>query len=389
MIPTQSLLTVKRLMICVLTLSVFIMGFYLLSVSSFRGKDSYLTILDKGLFETQSSNGDAPFTVSKIIEFRAPFTMMDADLLDMNTLAFTNSNPKVKNSVQTGIYDISKNTLNTEFDQQNQVMESHTSVSNDGKMILASYKTKKDGLSKTIVYEVNTNRKLSLSNGVFAAEWLSDSTRFVGMDDFLFIQDIKTGKREDLLKISDVFGAIPESFLELKVLKDGQTASIMYNTVGIINVLKVDLNTGDHVKQTLSGQFFYASPIHNKAIALVARINNQEGLYLYDVSNHSIELLIDLTNKKLFDISISEDGKRIAYSLLNAKSGGYGTEGTEGTEVHAAYLDHNQIQSNEVVYKELNHLIDKLIWTKDSQMLYCFQRNTKDTTILRILFKTY
>ncbi|NHN35259.1 TolB family protein [Paenibacillus agricola] len=380
--PAISIKKVRSFMICVLILSVFITGFHLLSILPFRGEATYLTTLDKGLFKAEATNrGETPFAVSKIVRFIAPFHIVDSDLLDMNTLAFTSSNPEAKNLVQTGIYDLSTNLLSYEFDKQNQITESKISISNDGKLILATYESKEGGLSKTYVYDAATNKKLSIFNGVFAAEWLPDNIRFVGMDDYLFIQDIKTGMRENILKISDYAGKLPNLFFDLKLLKDGQTAGIFYNSIGTTHVLKVDINTKNPMKQTLNGQLHYAFPIDNKALAVVGQFNNRYGIYLYDITNNSLELLIDLTNQKLLDISISQDGKKIAYSVMNMDTGWY------GIEVHAAYLDHNQVTSNEVVYKDLNHFVDKLLWTKDSQMLYCFQRNTNDTTIFRILFK--
>lgn len=380
---TNSLSKVRSVAICFLTLLVFIAGFYLLSNATFRSKDSYLTLLDKGLFLSESSNKDErPFAVSKIIEFNAPFQTEASDLLNLNTLAFTSRNPEVDNSVQTGIYDLSKNAISTKFDEENQVMgNSHISVSNNGKRMMSSYQNKQDGSSKIFIYDVVTNKKINTYNGIFMADWLPDNVRFVGTDDYLFIQDTQSGRRENVLKLSDVVGAVPLDFLELKIMKDGQTVGIMYNTIGVIHVVKVDLNTKDYVKQSIDGQFFYANSVDNNTLVVEAQINKQTALYRYDITDNSMELLMDITNQKLFNITVSEDGKYLAYSVMNARTG------DTGAEIHAVYLDSNQIRSNEVIYHDLTHFIDELIWTKDNKMLYAIQRNTDGTTILRILFK--
>jgi hypothetical protein len=356
----------------------FIAGFHLLSSFSFRGKNSYLTTLDKDLFKVQSSDHqDNPFAISRIVKFTVPFNLLDSDLLNLNTFAFTNR--EVNNSVKTGIFDLSKNLLTYEFNQQNKVTNSKVSVSADGKMIIASY-TGTNGV--TNVYDAATNKKLYTLSGVFSATWLPDSIRFVGMDDYLFVQNTKTGQRENLLKIPEYVGKVPKSPLSLFVLKDGQTVCLYYHN-GVDNLLSVDLNTGKQWNKTLKGKFFNLVPIDNTNIAAEGFVDGQYGIFLYNVTNDSLEPLIDLKQKKLIQIGVSPDGKKLAYSIIKSDTGGY------GVEIHAVYLNNNNaINRDEVIYKESNQFIDKLIWTKDSKMLYCFQRDTDGTNIYRIMFKS-
>ncbi|MGF9911545.1 hypothetical protein ABEX47_22065 [Paenibacillus ehimensis] len=363
-----------------LILGVFIAGFHLLSSLSFRGKASYLTTLDKELFQRPSSNhGENPFAVSRIVKFTIPFNLLESDLLNMNSLAFTSSSREVKHSVQTGIYDMSKNQLTHEFDQQNGVKDSKISVSADGKMILVSYMGMEDRPGATYVYEATTNSKRYTFNGTFAATWLPDSLRFVGMDDYLFVQNIKTGQRENLLNLTEYAGKHPKTSLSFYVLNDGQTVCL-YSDVGNANLLLVDLETGKQWSSTLKGQIFNLVPIDNTNTAAVGLFEDQLGIFLYDAATNSLEPFIDLNNQKLIHISVSQDGKKLAYSILKNNVGGY------GVEVHAVHLNNKKIISHEVIYKESNQFIDKLLWSKDSQMLYCFQQNTDGTTLYRITF---
>jgi hypothetical protein len=168
------------------------------------------------------------------------------------------------------------------------------------------------------VYDAVTNKKLYAFSGTFSATWLPDSIRFVGMDDYLFIQDTKTGQRENLLKISEYVGKFPKDPLRLFVLQDGQRVCLYYYN-GVDNLLSVDLKTGKQWNHTLKAAY-------------------------------------------RFDETEINSYQRIA-----------------GWQKNSLY--------HEVIYKESNQFIDKLIWTKDSTMLYCFQQNTDGTNIYRIMFK--
>ncbi|MFM1652137.1 hypothetical protein ACI7RC_08550 [Brevibacillus sp. B_LB10_24] len=372
----------KSLMVLVMILCALIAGFHVLSGLSLRDGDSYLTVLDKDLFKIlPSDNEEPPFAISKIVKFTIPFKLRESDLLSINTFVFTRSNPQKKNSVEAGIYDMSKNLVMSNFDPQNQVKSSKVSVSADGKMILVTYMGTEDKTNITYVYDASTNKKLYAFNGVLSAQWLPDSHRFVGMDDYLFIQDTKSGNREDLLKISEVAGKDPKTLMSLNLLKDGRTVCLS-NDNDNTHMLFVDLETKQQRQKSLKGHFFDAVPVGHTKMAAAGLFQDQFGIFLYDVKSESLEQLIDLKNQKLIHISVSQDGKKLAYSVLK-----YNTEGF-GTEIHAVSLNDNQFINDEVIYKASNQIIDLLIWSKDSRMLYCYNRNTDNTAIYRISFKS-
>ncbi|WP_248923906.1 hypothetical protein [Paenibacillus hamazuiensis] len=368
------------LMVLIAILCAFIAGFHWLSGLSFRDGASYLTVLDKDLFKVQSTNNEEnPFAVSKIVRYTIPFHLLESDLLSMNTIVFTRPNPQMKYSVETGFYDMSKNMIIGDPDQQNQVRSSSISVSADGKMILVSYIGTDDKLNVTYVYDAAANKKLYALDGTFSAQWLPDGIRFIGMDDYLFVQDAKSGKREDLLKISEFAGKNPKTSLSLTQLKDGRTVCLYYNNDNT-RLLTVDLETKKQSKISLKGQFFDAVPVGDTKLAATGLFQDQYGIFLYDMKSDTPEPLIDLKNQKVTDMSVSQDGKKLAYSVVKSDTAGY------GTEIHALSLNDNQIVNHEVIYKESNQFIDKLIWSKDSQMLICYQRNTDGAAIYRISF---
>lgn len=370
----------KSFMILLIILSAFVMGFYIFSnLYSYKSRDSHSVILDKKLFKQEVSNSEQDyFAVSKIVKFTLPYSITDYDLLDINTIAFMGLNLKDTSlTVKTGIYDMTRNLLTQEVDQQSWVNKSTISVSPDGKMLLSSYYSKVDGLNNAYVYDFLTKRKLWAMNGVSAAGWLPDNSGVIGVDGYLFFQDIKTGKRENLLDLSGYVDKVAKASLRLIMLKDAQNVCLTYSKQdGSTGTLIVDVKTGKRSEINTKAYFFQTVPSYDKNMVVTGGVDDRFGLYSYDLTNNSLKELATLPNQKLA-ICISQDGKKVAYSVIRS-------DGVN--EIHAALVNDDTVTNDEVIYRS-PEIIDKLMWTKDSRMLYCSQRNIDSTTIYRILFK--
>jgi len=374
----------------VIILSGFIIGFFIFSnLYSYRNKNSNTTTLDRDLFNVKTSNNeDNHIVVDKITKFIIPYILMDYDFLDINTIAFTSLDKNDNTSyVKTSIYDIRKKMLTYKSNDENPTNGSKIHISMDGKMILTSYNINytNNKLSKTCIYNVSTKKLLKTFNGVGTSAWLPDNSGFVGIDNYLFVQNIKTNERKNLFKLpEDKKSFFNGNNLILKISEDVEKACLSYNN----NVIMVDIRTGKLIKFIMKGPII---ALNDKNIAIISsEINNDYGLYLYDIKNKSYKKI--MVNKKIFQVDISPSGKKIVYATLT-------NDGK--TEIHVAYLSNDKIINDVVIYKDLRNII-YLRWSRDSQMLYFVTQNVAtiqmqkkegynirgNTLIYRISFKS-
>lgn len=360
-------------------LSSFIVGFQVFGkLYSDGGKGSNLTVLDKSLFNTTAENNH--FTVDKIVKFVVPYSIKAYDLLDINKISFVSMDIKKSPlNAAAGIYDMAKGLLDDELNQQSSINESTISVSPNGKMLLTSYYSKDDMPNKTYVYDVLMKKNISIFSNVSEAKWLPDSSGFVGIDEHLFVQNIKTGERHNLLRIKDYINNDPKGILNLIILKDGQTVCLTYrNLEGSTSIVTVDIKTGKVYKVNTKGSFYHIFPLNDSNIAVLGAVNDKYGLYSCDLRNNTFKQLINMDsgNEKFGGISISEDSKNIAYDVI--RNNGI-------NEIHAASLVNNEkLEDDEVIYRD-SKFIEQPMWTKDGSMLYFFQRNADNTIIYRVL----
>jgi len=362
-------------------LSVFIVGFQILnSHYSYGDKESYLTLVDKNIYNAKSVDSKhGPFEADKIVRFIVPFYIKEYDLLDINKIAFISTdlkdNPYSNNA---GIYDLVKGDLDSGLDQKCKSTESTIGISPDGKMILTSYSSKKEGPGKTYLYDIAMKKNVLTINNVVWVKWLPDSSEFAGVDEYIFVQDAKTGKRENLLKVSDYINKDRNIAQSLQVLKDGRTVCLAYSDKnGDSGIVSVDRTTGIPNQVKVVGGVYGVTAIGDKNIAILGTIDDKYGLYSYNLKSNSYLQLVDLglQDQKIGDFCVTNDGKKIAYCVLN-----HG-----GTEIHAAALDNNKLINDEVVYRDSEY-IEKLVWTKDGRMLYFLQQTADGTNIYRVLF---
>ncbi len=372
----------SSLIVLLIILGIFIAGFQILSsLYSYRSKDSFLTTLDKGLFEINTSDTESsPFAIDKITWFTVPFAVKEYDLLDINRIAFIRADTAEK-SATAGIYDMSKSLLTDDFQQNSQTNFSEISASPDGKMILTSFFDKAGGSGKAYIYDISTKKNTYIISNIFSAKWLPGSNEFVATDDYLFAQNANTGKRKNLLKLSEYIGKGQESLLYLMVSKDGKTVYLTFSEPkGITKIISVNMENGNQNENTVMGSFLDPDVIDNEIIT-IGMINGIYALFCYDLLDNSYSQLAsvaEIRNQKYGEISISPDGGKIAYSVIS----------NSGIEIHAASLINDKITDDEVVYRG-SEFIKEPMWTKDSRMLYFLQRNTTDnnTDIYRILFE--
>jgi len=346
----------------VIILSGFIIGFFIFSnLYSYGNKNSITTTLDRSLFNVKTSNNEENhIVVDKITKISIPYIFIDYDFLDINTIAFTSLDKNDKPLYVTSIYDIRKKLLTYNSNDENPQNGSKIHISMDGKMILSSnsYNIK---LNKSSIYDVSTKKLLKTFSGVYTSAWLPDNSGFVGTDDYLFVQNIRTNERKNLFKLpfklpEDIKLLVNQKLI-LKISEDGERASLSYNN----NVIIVDIRTGKLIKLIMPGPII---ALNDKNIAIAcSAINNDYGLYLYDINNKSYKKIS--AYNKFFNVDISPSGEKIVYGALT-------NDGK--TEIHVAYLNNDKIINDVVIYNDLKNIID-LRWSRDSQMLYFVTQN--------------
>ncbi|WP_026883962.1 hypothetical protein [Clostridium akagii] len=344
----------------VIILSGFIIGFFIFSnLYSYGNKNSITTTLDRSLFNVKTSNNEENhIVVDKITKLIIPYIFIDYDFLDINTIAFTSLDKNDNTSyVKTSIYDIRKKLLTYKSNDENPTNGSKIHISMDGKMILTSYKNNNIKLNKTSIYDVSAKKLLKTFGGVATSAWLPDNSGFVGIDNYLFVQNIRTNERKNLFKLPEDVKLLFKENLILKISEDGERACLSYNN----NVIMVDIRTGKLIKLIMPGPII---ALNDKNIVIAcSAINNDYGLYLYDIKNKSYKK-ISVYNK-FFNVDISPSGKKIVYGALT-------NDGK--TEIHVAYLNNDKIINDVVIYKDLKDIIN-LRWSRDSQMLYFVTQN--------------
>ena len=306
-------------------LSGFVLGFFIFSnLYSYRNKDSNTTTLNRDLFNVKTSNNEEDsIVVDKITKLIIPYTLLDYDFLDINTIAFTSLDRNDKTAyVKTSIYDIRKKLLTYKSNDENGTNSNAIRISMDGKMILTSYNDYNSiKLNRTCIYDVSKKKLLKTFGGMATSAWLPDSSGFVGIDDYLFVQNIKTNERKNLFKLpEDRISLFKKNDFILKISEDGERACLSYNN----NVIIVDIKTGKLIKFGMPGPII---ALNEKNIVITcSAINNEYGLYLYDIENKSYKKI--MVNNKFFHVDMSPSGKKIVY----------GTLGNDGKKIGRAHV---------------------------------------------------
>ncbi|WP_088188569.1 hypothetical protein [Desulfosporosinus sp. FKA] len=352
---------------------------------SFRAKDCSAIVLDKALFQDKTSNTESgSFSVDKIVRFTIPYSVKAYDLLDLNTAAlmFRQTQDDSSSLLQTGIYDLAKGSFKDRLLQEERSFEGTIQVSPDGKTMLTSFYGTGKEFGKLYVGDIVHKKNLDSLDNVLISKWLPDGQKFVGVDDYLFIYDIATGQRENLYKISD-YNLNPNKYsLNLNILNSGDTICLTGNmSQGNSKVILFNLKTKRQKTYRVQGilSFYDSFPIGDNSIAYIGIEKGEYGLFTYDFSSNKLSQLINVPNdqQKFTEFCLSPDNRKIAYSVI-------GMNGVN--QIHVASLNNKQVTDDEIVYQD-SKVIQNMMWTKDSRVLYYLQ-NSADSAILgRILFK--
>ncbi len=394
-------------LVLIIALLIFISGFYILAYICLNGNNSGRpVILDKDLFtDSNLKQRVQDFQISNVEQIRIPDVYYNKyDYIDNNTIEALVYDAKKRMAVPVIFNKLTqkvtflKKGINYSFPEQPGILypeqkllsglyrksgfnyfEFHQDISPDRKKILETFSNMDYTLS-TSVYDISNQTVTDSYPAAFPVCWLPDSSGYVGLDEYMFIQDITTGEKKNIIKAdkltaipiinkSEKSGSVLDNLvrdIDLKVSKDGKYAYVFSrnNENSSTDLLIVNMHNGALEKSEVKCSIKNIEPINSETILIQGEVNGEPGVFLYKF--HSDDL-INIIGNKVLSINVSPDGEKIAYTIQNKNDG--------NTDIHVAYIDSNSMSNDEVFYSDMSY-ISTLRWTRDSRRISCMINGT-------------
>lgn len=401
MLKSNDFKKLKNFFTLLAALCIFISGFYILGYICLKNNNTGNTvIIGKEVFvDSNLKKRVKDFIISHVEQIKiSDICYNKYDYIDNHLIEAMVYNPKTGMPVL-GIFDKNNNEIsylnknsslsymgktNASYPQQKIMMnlysntksnydEFHQDISPDGKKILEIFSVSDYSIGSKL-YDIDLQKETASYNEAFPVCWLPDSSGFVGMDDYLFIQSVRSVERKNLLKTDEIIGKLAlkeaekEGFalqnliggIDLKVSKDGQQAYISYQNTdnnGLTTLFIVNLKDGTFTKNTVQGIINNMMPLYPDTLLIQGKMNGKTGGFLYNIKKNDFKNIID---EKALSFQVSPDGEKIAYTLQNGNA----------CDVHVAYINSDNISNDEVIYTDRNN-ISTVRWTRDSRRLSC------------------
>jgi hypothetical protein len=291
-----------------------------------------------------------------------------------NEISYINRNSGIsyKGQMEAGYLE-QKIMMNLHSNISSNYDEFHQDISPDGQKIIEPLVISDYSIG-TKLYDIGLKKETAIYNEAFPMCWLPDSSGFVGLDEYLFIQSVKSVERKNLLKVNEIIGKTTEKELEmesfvlknliggidLKVSKDGQYAYISNKNASENNLTTlsiVNLKDGTFTKNSIQGIVNNMVPFYPDTLLIQGRMNGKDGVFLYNIKKNELK---DIIGKEVLSFQVSPNGEKIAYTIQKDK----------GSDIHAAYINFDNISNDEVIYTDRNN-ISTVRWTRDSRRLSC------------------
>ena len=382
-------------------LCIFISGFYIIGYIFLKNDNTRnAVIIGKEVFVDSNLNKRVQdFAIDHVEQIKIPSICYSKyDYVDNYRIEAMTKDPKTGEPVL-AIFDknsnkisyLSKNSgvshmgqMNPSYPEQKIMMNLHSSTSSnydefhqdispDGQKILEPFAVSDYSIG-TNLYDIGLQTETAVYNEAFPMCWLPDSSGFVGMDDHLFIQSVKSVERKNLLSTDEIIGNTTEkgsemeSFvlknligsIDLKVSKDGKYAYISSknaNENNLTNLFVVNLKTGTFTKNVIQGIIINMVPFYPDTLLIQGKLNGKDGVFLYNIKKNDLKSII---GEGVLSFQVSQSGEKIAYTVQNGNE----------SDIHVAYINSDNISNDEVIYTD-HYNISTVKWTKDSRRLSC------------------
>jgi hypothetical protein len=404
----------KHLLIPTAILTVSILSFYIVSyIYAFGNKAPQTVILNRNLFDNNQPD-KKEFAVAGTSKLDLSYSVCGLDVLDDDLIALSAYNFNI-NSKFRELYTLSfsQNKLSESYNKNGSDVYG-IDASPDGKKILCldysvNYKNspaynKMPG-SRLIIYDMQTKKTVKTFDNIIHAEWLPDSSGFIGIDmNKVFLQDLISGQRNDLLDTGSIYTSMPAeelspqeagqftkyldiqmakgvsplqiSLSSFKISRDGNQLYFMFPGVKSTTFIVYTINQGSSglANIRIGGTVNSFAMMNNGNILFNGSIDGNDGMFIYNVKS---KIVNNIAHGNIYVFDISPDNKELAYAAVN-------NSGT--SELYAAYLDNDGLESVKTVYRDQKYL-NYLAWSRDGQSLFATTSKLGGSLIYKYSFK--
>ncbi len=336
-----------------LILGLFISGFYALIYIYALNTRSPKTVVIKSssLNDTSSANSKVDLQIKSVNKLDSAYNISNSVIIDNSTLAFTTI--KQEDDEYNGEicdFNIDTNTI-SEIDNK---LAKGLHVLPDKKGLIYYVSDDENSDSKTYLYDFES-KKISKTFDGSVCEIAPDGSTYIGMSkDSLFIQNINTGERKNLISIKEF---VQEAGLNLKInldylekmedLKlrnfkfslDGKRIYFIGTHENEFALYMINLENNNSLEVLVIGNITDSIPLKDGNLIFYGNINGDYGMYLYSINTREYKLL---ANSNISSLDVITEGK-VAYISSN-------NEGIN--ELHIAYLNNDIIESDTRVYSD-------------------------------------
>jgi hypothetical protein len=382
-------------------LCIFISGFYIIEYICLRNDNTgKAVIIGKEVFVNSNlKNRVQDFVIDHVEQINIPgicyskYDYIDNYFIEAMTkdpksgelvLAIFNKNSKEISYINRNSGIPYREQMNTSYPEQKIMMnlhsnirskydEFHQDISPDGQKILEPFVVSDYSIG-TQLYDIGLKKETAMYKEAFPMCWLPDSSGFVGMDDYLFIQSVKSVERKNLLRTDEIIDKTDEKAsksessilknliggIDLKVSKDGQYAYIFSkntNENNLTNLFIVNLKDGTFTKNVIQGIINNMVPFYPDTLLIQGEMNGEDGVFLYNIKTNDIKNII---GEEVLSFQVSPNGEKIAYTVQKET----------GNDIYVAYINSDNISNNELIYTD-SYNISTVRWTRDSRRLSC------------------
>ena len=369
-----------------LILGLFISGFYALIYIYALNTRSPKTVVIKSssLNDTSSANSKVDLQIKSVNKLDSAYNISNPVIIDNSTLAFTTI--KQEDEEYNGEicdFNIDTNTI-SEIDNK---LAKGLHVLPDKKGLIYYVSDDENSDSKTYLYDFES-KKISKTFDGSVCEIAADSSTYIGMiKDNLFMQNINTGERKNIINIKEF---VQEAGLNLKInlgylkkmedLKlrnfrfslDGKRIYFIGSHENEFALYMINLDNNNSLEVLAIGDITDLTPLKDGNLIFYGNINGDYGMYLYNINTREYKLLV---NSNISGLDVTAEGK-VAYISSN---------NDRINELHTAYLNNDIIESDNRIYSDLKN-VRLLKWSNDGKILFCINSGLNVSSILRFNF---
>lgn len=365
-------------------LGIFILGFLILSsIYTFNTMKPRTVVLENSLFSSSSATDiKTDLQIKNVIKLDTPYPVWNPRILDNNSLVFRTAEQSGKRyNYKICALNINTNIM-SEIDSKNSY---ELLVSPDGKKVLYFDSSLEKGIFKTYLYDMQTKEVRKTFDGS-ASLMLPDGNRYIGMlNDSLFIQDINTGERENLLTVAEFYQKtgplwatqpspmVSQKLWNFKFSSDGHKIYFIGPYVEGTAVYMLDLENKNSLEVLLKGRIIGLAALSNGNLLLHGNINGEDGFFIYNMQNKGYK---NLLRGNIYHFDITSDGN-MAYISNNNKG---------IAELHVAHLSDATIESDKIVYSDIKN-VSFLEWSRNGKVLFCVSDRMNESNIFRFTFQ--